>query len=190
MRAHRPNLTVLLLIITAGFSAFPAHAALLNGSPAPPAPAAQATYQLLCRGIGGGMSFRQGGSVRSPTGEDIVTLQLTFKKSGSAAGPQAAGLSPGQCSWVDRPINSREPFKVRFEIRANAQLRQVLNGSAVDRSPTAAERYPDATSIPEYLKDQNHYYSFRVYNSNDGWFIATGSKYFKPDLRYDGPQPK
>ena len=190
MRAYRTNLTVLLVIITVSFSAFPAHADPLNGTPEPAPYPAQATYQMLCRGIAGGMSFREGGSVRSPTGEDIVTLQMTFKKSPNAAGEQGGGLTAGQCSWIDRPVNSREPFKIRFETRANAQLKQVLNGSAVDRSPTAAERYPDAISIPEYLKNHNHYYSFKVYNSNEGYFIATGSKFFKPKLVYDGPQPK
>lgn len=186
MRVHHLNLTVLFMIVAVGLSSFPAHADPLNGSPL----TVQVTYQLLCRGIGGGMSFRKGESVRSSTGEDIVTVQLTFKKSGKAAGAQGAGLDPGQCSWIDRPINEREPFKLQFETRANAQLKQVLNGSTVDRSPTAAERYPDATSIPEYMKDQSHYYSFKVYNSNQGYFIATGSKFFKPKLEGTFPQPK
>lgn len=190
MRAYPSNFAVLLLILAASFSAVPAGADLLKGSPQPAPDPAQATYQLLCRGIGGGMNFRHGGSVRSPTGEDIVTLELTFKKSAKAAGPQGAGLDPGQCSWVDRPINQSEPFKLRFETRANAQLRQSLSGGSVDRSSTAAERYPDATSIPAYMKGPGHYYSFRVYNSNEGYFIATGSRYFKNVVIYDGPQPK
>ncbi|MEO6393471.1 MAG: hypothetical protein ABIP75_16600 [Pyrinomonadaceae bacterium] len=190
MRAHRPNLTVLLVLITLSLSVLPTHADPLNGPPEPSPYPAQATYQMLCRGIGGGMSFRNGGSVRGSTGEDIVTVQLTFKKSAKAAGAQGGGLDPGQCSWIDRPVNQQEPFKLRFETRANAQLKQELHGSAVDRSPTAAERYPDANTIPVYMKDQSHYYSFKVYNSNEGYFIATGSKYFKPNLIYDGPQPK
>lgn len=189
MRAYRSNFAALFLILAASFSAVPARADLLKGSPQPAFYPAQATYQMLCRG-GGGLSFRQAGSERSSTGEDIVTLQLTFKKGGQAAGPQGGGLGPGQCSWVDRPVNQQEPFKLRFETRANAQLRQSLSGGSVDRSSTAAERYPDATSIPAYLRGPGHYYSFRVYNSNEGYFIATGSKYFKNVVIYDGPQPK
>lgn len=190
MRAHRLNLTGLVIIVAASLSAFPAHADPTTSVPSSAPYPAQTAYQMLCRGIGGGMGFRNGESVRTSTGEDIVTVELTFKKGPAAAGAQGAGLGPGQCAWIDRAINQAEPFKLRFETRANAQLKQVLNGSAVDRSPTAAERYPDANSIPAYMKDQSHYYSFKVYNSNQGYFIATGSKYFKPKLEGTFPQPK
>jgi hypothetical protein len=37
----------------------------------------------------------------------------------------------------------------------NSQLKQKMHGSPVDASPTAAERYPDAQTIPEYMKDRN-----------------------------------
>jgi len=72
-----------------------------------------------------------------------------------AAGTQAASayrtLNPGQCSWVDRGFRNGEPRQIRFEIVYFAQQRHARHGSAVDRSPTAAESYPDAQNVPQYL---------------------------------------
>lgn len=104
-------------------------------------------------------------------------------------GPE--GLRPGDCSWVDRPIDVRTIderwFLIRFETEANAQLKETLHGSKVDTSPTAAERYPDARTIPAYMNDPNHYWSFfgvkKVYNS----YVATGHGYWKPFLEVVRP---
>jgi hypothetical protein len=56
----------------------------------------------------------------------------------------------------------KEPGRIAFVTARNAQLQQTLNGSTVDRSPTAAERWPDVNTIPEYLKDPTHFWRFTV----------------------------
>ncbi len=142
----------------------------------------QPTYQMLCRG-GPGSFFKNIGSSRASSGETIVTYELVFTPSPQAAGSNGQGIEPLQCSWIDRPVNNREPYAIRFDTPSNAQLKQKLHGSAVDTSPTAAERYPDALTIPEYMKDKNRYWSFFVYNTGKGYLLATYSKHFKPRIR-------
>ena len=113
--------------------------------------------ELRCRG-GSGLAFNQGGSA----GENLVGMTLAYAVAPNAAGPAGLGLSPGTCAWVDRADVSREPGRVMFVTAGNAQLRQALSGSAVDRSPTAAERWPDAHTIPRYMESPAHYWSFTV----------------------------
>jgi hypothetical protein len=84
---------------------------------------------------------------------------------------------------VDRPIAASGPYRIRFETVANAQLKQALHGSAVDRSSTAAENYPDMNTIPIYLKGEDHYWSFGgIRDSGQGYFVASGNGYFKPPV--------
>lgn len=141
---------------------------------------AQITYQILCRGNTGGVYFKNIDSRTLTTGEKIVTYELVFAPSRQAAGPNGRGLEPGQCSWIDRPVNEKEPYAIRFDLPFDAQLKQKLNGTPVDSSPTAAERFPDAFTVPEYMKDKNHYYSFYAYNTRQSYLLATSGKYFKP----------
>ena len=112
------------------------------------------------------------------TAETISFDLLTFEPAPQAAGPNGTGLKPGQCSWADRPINGR--FLIRFETPANAQLKQQLHGTPLDTSPTAAERFPDAQSIPAYMNDTNHYWSFFGAKPVNNFFVAIGHKYWKP----------
>ena len=63
-----------------------------------------------------------------------------------------------------------------------------------DSSPAAAERYPDSQNVPEYLKDENHYWRFfvryvapgskKLPNGSveewNGYFAAESSRYWKP----------
>lgn len=136
--------------------------------------AATGNYQLRCRG-GNGFNFQSVGSRMHPTGAVMTTLDLSFSPSSQAAG---AGLQPGECALVERAFyldevgQVREPVKVRFETPANAQLKQTQSGGTVDRSSTAAENYPDENSIPRYLQDPDRYWSFRVTNSGEGYFLA------------------
>src|SRR6185503_16440573 len=88
--------------------------------------------------------------------------------------------NPGQCSWIDRGFRQGEPTQIRLEMVSFAQQQQARHGSPVDRSPTAAERYPDAQNVPQYLENSDHYWTFWVYNTNNGYMQATGNKYFKP----------
>jgi hypothetical protein len=142
--------------------------------------------EIRCRGYGGtgGSSyvFFTINSRPSPTGETLVTYEMAFTPSVRAAGSRGEGLRPGECGFVDRPISERGPFRIRFETVANAQLKQKLHGSAVDSSPTAAERYPDVQTIPAYLRDPNHFWRFYVAEPSNTFFPATGNGFWKPGI--------
>jgi hypothetical protein len=139
------------------------------------------SYQLRCRG-GNGFHFRSIDSRMHPTGAVITTLEMSFSPSAQAAG---AGLQPGECALIERAFyldevgQVREPVKVRFETPANAQLKQTQSGTTVDRSSTAAEKYPDENSIPRYLQYPDQYWNFRITNSGEGYFIAQSHAVWK-----------
>lgn len=138
----------------------------------------QQAYELRCRGGGLRINSTPGRSL--PTGEQMTNMTVDFVAGTQATGGRAENLKPGQCSWVDRGFRQGEPSRVRLEIVYFAQQKQTLHGSPVDRSPTAAERYPDAQNVPQYLSSANRYWSFWVYNTNNGYLQATGQRYFKP----------
>ncbi|MFL6229076.1 MAG: hypothetical protein ACJ741_09875 [Pyrinomonadaceae bacterium] len=140
--------------------------------------ALQASYELRCRG--GGLKFNSTPGRNLPTGGQMMDVTVDFAAGTQAAGGRAENLKPGQCSWVDRGFRQGEPSQIRVEIVYFAQQQQKLHGSPVDYSPTAAERYPDAQNVPQYLSDSNHYWSFSVYNTNNGYLQATGQRSFKP----------
>lgn len=147
--------------------------------------------EIRCRGYAGrGGSeyvFYTINSRPSPTGETLVTFEIGFTPSVKAAGARGEGLQPGECAFADRPISERGPYRIRFETVANAQLRQQLHGTPLDTSPTAAERFPDTQTIPAYLKDPNHYWSFFGATVANNFFVATGHKYWKPPVVSDNP---
>lgn len=116
----------------------------------------------------------------SQSGEAIVTYEIAFTPGTRAAGVRGEGLQPGDCAWADRPIGETGPFRIRFEIVANAQLKQQLRVDPVDRSSTAAESYPDVKTVPIYLKGENHYWSFGGITNAGSYFVATGHGYWKP----------
>ena len=57
----------------------------------------------------------------------------------------------------------------------------------MDTSPTAAETYPDARTIPEYLNDPNHYWSFLGIKRVNNFYTATGNGYFKRPVEVFSP---
>jgi hypothetical protein len=68
-------------------------------TPTTDAAATQQSYPMTCRG-GGRLIIANDGS---------NGVRIRFQKSGGAA---TAGLSPGQCTWSDRAINSAEPATI------------------------------------------------------------------------------
>lgn len=142
------------------------------------------TYELRCRGASRDQnttpSFRVLSSRPSTGGNSITTMAMDFERGINPAGSRGEGLKPGQCAWVDRQYGGLEPITVRFDTSASAQLVQIRNGSAVDRSPTAAERWPDQYTIPEYMSDSNHFWVFYAYNTNQGYLQAPAHQYWKP----------
>lgn len=146
-------------------------------------PAAYVSYELRCRG--GGLRFSSSPGQTLSTGEQMYNMTMDFAAGTQGASATRPGLNPGQCSWVDRGFRGGEPTQVRFEIVYFGQTAQARHGSSIDRSPTAAEHYPDAQNLPQYLGDSGHYWSFFVYNTNQGYMQATGHKLFKPSTRLD-----
>lgn len=113
--------------------------------------------EIRCRG-GTGLMFGGGGSV----GTNLASVTMSYRASANVPGPSGSGLSAGSCAWVDRTGVPKEPGKVTFTTASNAQLKQIQSGSTVDRSPTAAVRYPDVNTIPQYLVDPSRYWTFTV----------------------------
>jgi hypothetical protein len=140
--------------------------------------------EIRCRGYshrgGSEYVFFDINSRTSQTGATIVTYEMAFTTSVKAAGSNGEGLQPGECSFVDRPISTSARYRIRFETPDNAQLNQQLHGTPLDTSPTAAERFPDTQTIPAYLRDQNHYWSFFGARSDGNFFVTTGNRYWKP----------
>jgi hypothetical protein len=158
--------------------------------------------EIRCRG--GGFYFETVGSRIDSTGETVLTIALHFNytltwvnreilTSGQVI-QQHWNFNPSSCAWVQSgergpylPLSREEIGEIRFETPANAQLKETLHGSKVDRSPTAAERYPDARTIPAYMNDPNHYWNFFVVKPVNNSFVATGHGYWKPFLEAARP---
>ena len=117
--------------------------------------------QLRCRG-GSGYEFAQ----PKRLGPNQVAVRLDYRVASSQAGRLGRGLEPGTCAWDDRTDARAEPGQIVFTTAGNAQLKQQQSGSEVDRSPTAAERWPDVHTIPPYLNDPAHYWTFTVSLAN------------------------
>ena len=138
----------------------------------------QQSYELRCRG--GNLKFNSTPGNTSSSGEQMMNVTIDFTAGTQGAGARTPILTPGQCSWVDRGFRPGEPTQIRLEMVYFAQQQQALHGSPVDRTPTAAERYPDAQNVPQYLSSSDHYWSFWVYNTGNGYLQSTTHRYFKP----------
>src|SRR5436190_4294210 len=141
----------------------------------PMALANDARRDLLCRGGSAGLRFGGGDTV----GDNLARVFLSYRVSPTVPGPAGYGLSPGMCSWTDRTAMPPEPGTISFVTARNAQIKQAQSGS-IDRSPTAAERYPDVFTIPEYLKDPQHYWTFAVMSRKPDSALTNGP--WKRDL--------
>ena len=158
-----------------------------GGTTAGPSTDRVVSREIFCRGYsrpgGAEYVFSTINSRPSSTGETLVTYEIAFSPGTQAAGLRGEGLQPGNCAFGDRPIPGSGPYRIRFETVANAQLKQSLHGSTVDRSSSAAESYPDVNTIPVYLKGENHYWNFAgVADSGRGYFVASGHAFWKPAI--------
>jgi hypothetical protein len=119
---------------------------LLGITAAPPDAIAQVTeagtYELRCRG--GEDLFR----IQGPEATGSDTLQLYFNWAEGAARPDGGGLMPGTCSWIDRAWHEGEPSRIDF----------------TTSGPLAAVTQP--------LQDSTKYWSFWVFNTSEGHFVA------------------
>jgi len=123
--------------------------------------------ELRCRG-GHGLAFTRGAAA----GTNQLLMTLTYAAAADAAGAESRGLAPGTCAWVNREGARAEPGRVDFVTAGNAQLRQIQSGVTVDRSVTAAERFPDANTIPAYMTVTTHYWNFTVGLANPDSALA------------------
>ena len=137
----------------------------------------QQSYELRCRG--GGLKFSSTPGRTSSSGEQMINVTIDFAVGTQGAGTGKPNLNPGQCSWIDRGFRPGEPPQIRLEIVSFAQQQQALHGSPVDRTPTAAERFPDAQNVPQYLSSSDHYWTFWVYNTANGYLQSTNQRSFK-----------
>ena len=137
--------------------------------------------ELRCRG--GGLRFVVVNGRTTSSGEQTMYMTVDFQHAAQAAGLVGRNLQPGQCSFPDRALRTDEPDQIVQEIVSFGQLKERLHGSAVDNSPTAAERYPDSKNVPQYLSDAKYYWSFYVHQNGplpSGRFESSYSRYWKP----------
>jgi hypothetical protein len=135
--------------------------------------------ELRCRGRYG-MSIRVGDWYPSSAGEPMKQMIVIFNLIDKPTNNWGLHLRPGDCAYVDTPGKVLGVSELHQVIVAFGQLKQKLNGSYVDTSPTAAERFPDAQNVPQYLQDSNHYWSFFVKYSGRGYFEVSYGKFWKP----------
>jgi len=138
----------------------------------------QQSYELRCRG-GGSMKFNSTPGSTSSSGEQMMNVTIDFAVGTQGAGTGKPNLNPGQCSWIDRGFRPGEPPQIHLEIVSFGQQAEARHGTPIDRSPTAAERYPDAQNLPQYLSNSEHYWTFWVYNTGQRYLQSTSQRVFK-----------
>lgn len=138
--------------------------------------------ELRCRGSYA-TRIKVGEWYPSSTGEPMMKMVVNFDLVDKPTDRWGTNLRPGACAYADRPGTILGVSELHQVIVAFGQLKQKLNGSAVDTSPTAAERFPDAQNVPEYLKDSDHYWSFFVKNTGRGYFEASHGSFWKPSRK-------
>jgi len=174
MRFLSPALTFLLVVIVlAAAERIPSKVETAFGASA----LMEQSYELRCRG--GGLKFNSATGRTSSSGEQMMNMTIDFAVGTQGAGTGKPNLNPGQCSWIDRGFRPGEPPQIHLEIVSFGQLAETRHGSPVDRSPTAAERYPDAQNVPQYLSSSDHYWTFWVYNTGQRYLQSTSHRVFK-----------
>ncbi len=129
--------------------------ALMSGSAAP-----QTRYPLHCR-AGGDMTVNVLGQ-ETGGGTEVVVL---YRRSTALR-----GLSPGQCSWHDRVVNSREPasFRITFRARVNVDYRSRTGDHAGVHAQAFVMTGPDAESARAFFRVLESGGSFEVQAYNPG----------------------
>ena len=120
----------------------------------------QEFQELRCRG-GAGLRFIVTDGRTPSSGDQTRIMIVDFQPAVQPADPSGRNLQPGQCAFPERVVRTNEPNQIVQELVYFAQLKRQLHG-AVDTSPTAAEKYPDAQNVPKYLSDAKHFWIFFV----------------------------
>jgi hypothetical protein len=132
-----------------------------------------AVYELRCRGGGGAYRVEQLGTDQVQQGNIYVwtvTLSLKFEPAPRAAGLDGRGLDPGTCSWIDRPLNDLEPREIR------------CSAPAIRTTGVPHEVFPEPGTFPNEreFEDSLFYWSFFVFNTNNGFLEATKHNRWTP----------
>ena len=119
------------------------HSAKETGIQQPP----PGTYEIRCRG-----PVDDSQIVDWDTNPNVTSNSLLFSfiPSSGAAGADGSGLTPGTCSWIDRPFSSNEPREIQY----------IINDVS------------DQNKHRNHLKQPNSYWSFFVVNTNPHYFEA------------------
>lgn len=138
----------------------------------------QKTFEIVCRGGDDLRVDRLSGA--PPKSPDSVRMGVYFLPPKVAAGRDGSGLPAGTCSYFGDQVFvvPDDPVGIWFDTVANARQKPMLSGGVGPLS-TAAERFPDAETIPEYLKSPNHYWRFTAVKTNYGHFEATAHQHWK-----------
>lgn len=144
-----------------------------------PPPAEPEYRELRCRGSSA-MRIQVGEGRSTSIGEQMMNMVVTIDPVHKPTDQSGSNLQPGQCAFADWTMPGAMPSLIQQEIVAFGQLKQQLHGSAIDTSPTAAERFPDGQNVPQYLKVSSHYWSFFVKNNGQGYFVASSGRFWKP----------
>ena len=136
--------------------------------------------ELRCRG-GASLEFYSRFNVRQTgAGQPIDWLTITFVWAKGPAGMLGEGLQPGECSWVNYARDTTDTQRVvSIYIVDRAEPRPKLNGREVVLGGEAAETITDADTVPRYLSDSDHYWSFWVTPKDNGYFDVHRHSYWK-----------
>jgi len=145
--------------------------------PAPPAfeqkptrdAVATPVYELRCRGGNNAFQIEDAGLRRDDrrsqsSGSKTRIIFMKFNEAYRPAGTDGGGLTPGSCSWTNRVLSASEPKMIRFELASFSDLA---------RTSQAGDSREAVDSFRKYLNDPNHYESFFVYQTDNGYFQAT-----------------
>ena len=150
--------------------------------------AAPQYQELRCRG-GAGLRFVLVEGRTNSSGEQTMYMTVYFHPATQPSGGSGRNLQPGQCAFPERAVRRDEPNEIIQEIVNFGQLAQTRHGTPVDTSLAAAERFPDAQNVPQYLGDSKHYWSFFVRQNGplpSGRFEASTGRYWKPAVNVEG----
>lgn len=132
--------------------------------------------EILCRG---GAALRVERLDVESSAAGFVVMGVYFTKPAAAAGSLGTHLQPGTCSPRGNEVfGERDPSGIQFEVAGNARHKAMLS-SGVGPLSTAAERFPDAESVPVYLADANHYWRFVAVDTGRGHFRAIAHQHWK-----------
>lgn len=137
---------------------------MLGGLASAPA-SAQTFYPMVCRS-GGDMSGAIPASGVAGVPSNQTQISFHFSKATAAYSASSETIRPGECAWLDRPLNVSEPTNVRFTL--NTRLRVTFRNTSrealvFDSVGTVEGR--QINTIMETLMDGDYF-----------WFEATNAR--------------